>query len=114
MSNFGKKLAEQRKQKGLSQKELAKMLNTSHSVIGKYERGEMTPSIEAAKKIAKLLETTVGYLLGETEEVNLFKDIKMLNRFIALNQLPAKEKEHALFAIDAILRDVKARQAYAS
>jgi len=36
--------------RSLSQKELAKLLNTSYSVIGKYERDEMQPSIEAAKK----------------------------------------------------------------
>ena len=36
-------------------------------VIGRYEHDEMIPSIEAAKNIAKLLNTTVGYLLGETE-----------------------------------------------
>jgi len=49
-----------REAKGLSQKELAKLLNTSYSVIGKYERDEMQPSIEAAKKIAKLIDTTFG------------------------------------------------------
>ncbi|WP_394369189.1 helix-turn-helix domain-containing protein [Fulvivirga marina] len=35
----------------MSQGELAKMLNTSTSVIGRYERDEMTPSIEVAKKL---------------------------------------------------------------
>ena len=34
-------------------------------VIGRYEHDEMIPSIEAAKNIAKLLNTPVGYLLGE-------------------------------------------------
>ena len=67
MLSFGKKMADCRKKVGLSQKELSKILNTSYSVIGKYERDEMTPSINAARKIAKILNTTVGYLLGETE-----------------------------------------------
>jgi transcriptional regulator with XRE-family HTH domain len=114
MNSFGKKLAECRKQKGLSQKELAGLLHTSHTVIGKYERDEMTPSIEAAKKLSKLLDTTVGYFLGETEDDLLLKDPKMLERFRELNRLPDKEKEHALFTLDAILRDAKTRLAYAS
>jgi len=42
---------------------------------------EMIPSIEAAKKLAKILDTTVGYLLGETDQADLFKDPKMLQRF---------------------------------
>jgi transcriptional regulator with XRE-family HTH domain len=72
MVTFGKKHRECREAKGLSQQEFAKMLKTSHSVIGRYERDEMAPSIEAAKKLADLLNSTVGYLLGETEESNIF------------------------------------------
>ncbi|WP_299460345.1 helix-turn-helix transcriptional regulator [uncultured Microscilla sp.] len=114
MNTFGKRLAERRKQKELSQKELAKLLNTSHSTIGKYEREEMTPSVEAAKKLAKLLDTTVGYLLGETENADLFQDAQMLQRLVDLNKLPKVDKEHVLFTLDAILRDAKARLTYGS
>ncbi|MEA2042361.1 MAG: helix-turn-helix transcriptional regulator [Bacteroidota bacterium] len=74
-----KKLADCRKEKNLSQKDLAKIFKTSHTTIGKYERDEMIPSFEAAKKLANILDTTVGYLLGKTEQ-DLFKDIKMLQR----------------------------------
>ncbi|MGB4293553.1 MAG: helix-turn-helix transcriptional regulator [Bacteroidales bacterium] len=45
MDSFGKKLRECREAKGLSQKELAKQLDTHHSIIGKYEGDEMLPSI---------------------------------------------------------------------
>ncbi|WP_303315533.1 helix-turn-helix transcriptional regulator [Flavivirga abyssicola] len=58
-------MTECRKARNLSQKELAKIFSTSHTTIGKYERDEMTPSIEAAKKLAKILDTTVGYLLSD-------------------------------------------------
>jgi len=49
MDSFGKRLADCRKAKKLSQKELAKIFSTSHTTIGKYERNEMNPSIDAAK-----------------------------------------------------------------
>ena len=100
---FGKKLAECRKAKGLSQKELAKLLNTSHSVIGKYEREEMTPSIEAAVKLANLLDTTVGYLLGENKEATLLKDPKMLKRLEDIDNQPTEGKQCILYAIDKLL-----------
>jgi hypothetical protein len=32
----------------------------------------MSPSIEAAKKIAQLVDTSISYLLDETEQANLF------------------------------------------
>lgn len=113
MDTFGKKMAALRKENKISQQELAKMLKTSTSVIGRYERDEMTPSIEAAKKIAKILETTVGYLLGETENDTLFKDTDMLQRFKNIHKLDNKEREHILFAIDAMLRDTMTSRAYA-
>ena len=76
MSLFGKKLRECSEAKSLSQKELANLLNTSYSVVGKYERDEMTPSIEAAVKLATILETTVGYLLGENNNAELLKTLQ--------------------------------------
>lgn len=113
MSTFGKKLAELRKDLKMSQGELAKLLSTSTSVIGRYERDEMTPSIEVAKKIASFLNTTVGYLLGETEDDQLFKDPGMLQRLKDLNQLPNVDKEHILYALDGLLQNVKAKKAFA-
>lgn len=107
MVSFGKKLTECRKAKDLSQKELAKTFGTSHTTIGKYERDEMTPSIEAAKKLAKILDTTVGYLLGENEQANLFKDPAMLKRFQDIATLPEKERECLLTTVDHFIKASK-------
>lgn len=43
--SFGKRLQEARKNKNLSQEEIAKELNTKAPVIGRYERDEMKPSL---------------------------------------------------------------------
>ena len=114
MDTFGKRLRECRKQKGLSQNEVASLLNTNHSVIGKYERDDVKPSIDAVKRLAEVLNTTVSYLLGEAENDELFKDPEMLRRLKDINSLPEEDKKHILFNLDAVLRDVKTRQAYAS
>lgn len=107
MDSFGKRLADCRKAKNLSQKDLAKAFSTSHTTIGKYERDEMLPSIEAAKKLAKLLDTTVGYLLGENEQADLFKDPAMLRRFQDIASLPQKDKECLLTTVDHFIRASK-------
>ena len=107
MDTFGKRLTECRKAKNLSQKELAEAFVTSHTTISKYERDEMIPSIDAAKKLAKILNTTVGYLLGENEEANLFKDPVMLRRFQDISVLPDKEKECLLTTVDHFIRSAK-------
>jgi transcriptional regulator with XRE-family HTH domain len=51
----GKIIATLRDSKGWSQADL----------IGKYERGEAVPSIDAAKKIADAFEVSLDYLVGE-------------------------------------------------
>jgi transcriptional regulator with XRE-family HTH domain len=107
MSSFGKKVSDCRKAKKLSQKELAEIFHTSHTTIGKYERDEMIPSIEAAKKLAHILDTTVGYLLGETEESDLFKDKKMLQRLQDIAKLPEREKDSLLVTIDHFIKASK-------
>lgn len=107
MDTFGKKITALRKEKKISQGELAKMINTSTSVIGRYERDEMTPSVEAAKKIAKILNTTVGYLLGETDQEDLFKNPDMLKRLNEIDKMEKEDKNHILYAIDALIKSVK-------
>jgi transcriptional regulator with XRE-family HTH domain len=114
MNTFGSRLRDIRKQKNLSQSELARTLDTNHSVIGKYERDEVKPSIDVVKKLAAMLGTTSAYLLGEAQSDELFKDPEMLRRLQEINSLPQNDKEHILYNLDAVLRDVKTRLAYAT
>ena len=112
MISFGKKIAALRKNKNLSQTELAKRLGTSISVISRYERDEINPSIEAAKKLTEVLGTTVGYLLGETENDQLFQDPKILERLQSINKLDEKEKQQVYFVIDAVIHELYNRRTY--
>ncbi len=113
MATFGKRLRQCREDKKLSQQQFAKQLDTYHSVIGRYERDEMTPSVEVAKKMAQLLDTTVGYLLGEVEQADTFKDPVMLKRLQQINNLPDRDKDCILYAIDNLLASATTRLAYA-
>ena len=107
MSSFGKRLRECREAKNLSQQDLSKLLGTSYTVIGKYERDEMKPSIDVAKRLAKLLDTTVGYLLGESKDMNVLRDPAMLKRLNEIQSFPEKEREHILCTLDALIKNVK-------
>jgi|SRR5690554_1671217 len=107
MDTFGKRMAALRKERKMTQDELAKLLNTSISVIGRYERDEMTPSIEVAKNISNHLNTTVGYLLGETDKADLFKDPAMLRRLAELENMKTEDKSHILHVLDGFIKSVK-------
>ncbi|QTY26813.1 helix-turn-helix domain-containing protein [Flavobacterium sp. CS20] len=107
MASFGSKLKECRSEKGFSQTELAKQIDTYHSIIGKYERDEVKPTIDVVKRLANVLETTVGYLLGETEERELLKDPTMLRRLNDIAKFPENDKNCILYTIDAMINNVK-------
>ncbi len=107
MEGFGYKLAECRKAKKLSQTELARMVSTHYSIIGKYERGEVNPTIDVVKRIAVALETTVSYLLGETDDRELLKDPSILQRLIDISKFPEEDKNCIMYALDAMINNVK-------
>lgn len=107
MLSFGKRIAILRKELGLSQTDLANQLNTSVSVVSRYELDKMTPSVDTAKKLAEILNTSVGYLLGETDNAELFKNPEMLKRFQDIDQFNEEDKKYILYTLDALIKNVK-------
>jgi transcriptional regulator with XRE-family HTH domain len=57
---FGKRLANIRKQHGLTQEELADKLNISRLSVAYFETGRRWPRITTLKKIAKCLQVDLG------------------------------------------------------
>lgn len=108
--NFFKILVELRKQKNLSQGDLADMSTVSREMISKYERNEAIPSLDAAKKLADALEVSLDYLVGEG--INSKFDKKTLKRLNDIEKLDNDTKDKMFFFIDTVLRDSKAKQAY--
>jgi transcriptional regulator with XRE-family HTH domain len=109
---FGEKISSLRKQKGWSQHELADKLNTSGPIVGRYERNEIKPSIEVAKKIAEAFDVSIDYLVDEEDQLSNLKDKKMIERLSEIEHLPEPEKAHILTVLDAFLRDSRAKMAY--
>ncbi len=103
MGSFGKKLRECREAKKISQSELARILKTNHSIIGKYERDEVKPTVDVVKKLAENLNTTAAYLLGETTDSNILKDPLMIKRFNEVSALPEEDKKCVYSMMDAYL-----------
>lgn len=62
---FGDRLRQIRKQRGLTQEELAKLLDTSKQVISRYENGQRSPKITTVNEYAKMLGLSLDYMLGE-------------------------------------------------
>ena len=71
---FNEKLQELRKQKGLTQEELAASLYVSRTAISKWESGRGYPNIESLKAIAKFFSVTVDELLSTDEVLTIAEE----------------------------------------
>lgn len=106
---FGKRLTEVRKDKKLSQDDLAKSVGVHGAVIGRYEREEVKPSIDMATQLAEALGVSLDYLVGSTD---LLMDKAIINRVMDVQLLNEDDKKHLFALMDAFLRDAKAKKAY--
>lgn len=61
---FGQRIKESRQAAGLTQTQLAKLLSTTQSTIGKYEREELQPNVDTIVKLCRLLDISSDYMLG--------------------------------------------------
>ena len=71
---FNEKLQELRKNKGLTQEELAEVLFVSRTAISKWESGRGYPSIDSLKAIAKYFSVTIDELLSSGEVLNIAEE----------------------------------------
>lgn len=107
--DFGNNMMLMRKKKKLSQAALGKLIGTSGDVIGRYERGDIKPSIDVVAKIADALEVSVDYLIGKTD---LILDKETLHRIEDISNLKEENKNFIFNLIDMALRDMKTKKAY--
>lgn len=71
---FNKKLQVLRKQKGLTQEELAEVLFVSRTAVSKWESGRGYPNIESLKAISKFFGVTVDELLSGEELLTISEE----------------------------------------
>ena len=67
MKEFAERLKELRTDKGLSLRELAKLVNLSFSAIAQWENESRIPNAEAVVILAKFFGVTTDYLLGVSD-----------------------------------------------
>ena len=64
--NIGERIMALRKEKSISQTELAKRLNVSRQAVSKWEQGVSSPDTERLIRLAEILGTEVEYLATGT------------------------------------------------
>lgn len=74
--NFNEKLQQLRKQKGLTQEQLASCLYVSRTAISKWEAGRGYPNLDSLKAIAKCFDVTIDELLSNDELLTVAQEDK--------------------------------------
>ncbi len=68
--NFGKKLFKLRKEKGMSQENLAEQIGTTRQAISKWENNQGFPEVEKLLQLSNVFEVSVDYLLKDDKTIN--------------------------------------------
>lgn len=94
-----------RKNKGLSQEELAIKLNVVRQTISKWESGLSVPDAEMLINISELFETPVSEILGENIEKKEKDDLKVISEKLEVinEQLSSYQKEKRKKKIQALI-----------
>ncbi len=108
--NIKEQIAFLRKQKGLTQEELAKELGVTNQAVSKWESGQCCPDIQLLPDMAKLFEVSVDELLGCNAAKGL-GDI-CLNLKDYFLSLPEKESFENAYRLAALLHEIAVTDGY--
>ncbi|SCV19936.1 Transcriptional regulator, XRE [Bacillus cereus] len=96
MKMFGNIIRDLRKQKGITQKELAQSLQLSESTIGMYERNERQPDYNTLIRIADYFTVSTDFLLGRDFNVKEDRNNKELDQWLNDIKLAPSQKREEL------------------
>ena len=96
--NLGERIISLRKERSISQTELARRLNVSRQAVSKWEQGTSSPDTAKLIQLAEILETEVEYLAT---------GIRPEPKSVVLNVVETVEKEKV--GVQEVIRHVKRR-----
>ena len=69
-----KRIRDLREDRDMNQTQIAKILNMSQTVYSKYETGENDLPTAVLIKLARFYDTSIDYILGETNDPRRYPD----------------------------------------
>jgi transcriptional regulator with XRE-family HTH domain len=108
-ASIGARLAQLRKVRGITQVELAALLDVTQPVVSAYERGAVTLRAEQIALLAQRLRVSADVLLGlkgpssSAPVTTSTADSRLARRLRDARTLPRRDKEALLRTLDAFL-----------
>ena len=109
---FAERLKELRKQAHLTQVELAKRLGIGQSSYADWERGKKKPTQENLVKIAQVLNVSIDYLVGNSDEHLKEDELDNVELLFRMNSNGLTEEEKAIFKKELIEFMEKRKKAF--
>jgi transcriptional regulator with XRE-family HTH domain len=106
----GERVARLRRERGITQEELAQLLGVSQPVVSDYERGELRLHGELLLQLAEILDTSADEILGlaRRKSDGAVKNRRLARRLLQIEKLPKRDQQAILRTIDAFLAKTKA------
>lgn len=110
---IARRLAEIRKARGMSQKELSDRLGISQPIVSDYEHGTLRIHGELLLKLAHILGVSADEILGlkPLRDLPRAQPRKLVKRFRAVQDLPPKEQQKVLDHIDTVVQNYRFKRA---
>ncbi len=106
--NFPEHLAELRKQKGLTQQQLAEKIGVHVAQIRRYEAGSSQPTLDVIRSLAVALGVSADQLLFDKEERGPDDDLKL--QFEAVSKFDPEAKKVVQQVLDSMILQQEARR----
>lgn len=106
MRELATRIVEIRKERGITQIELAKTLGVTQSMVSRIERGELRLNGEVIVKLAKLYKVSTDELLGVKPigEPQPTISRRWLKRLKMIERLPKRDQDGLIQTIDRYLK----------
>jgi len=111
MMSLPRRLIALRKERGLTQQQMADVVGIHVNSLKKYESEQAQPSLDALKKIALALHVSTDFLLFDEHEREPNDELK--RQFEALNQFDDEERMVAKELLESLILKHNAKRAFA-
>ena len=104
--SLAKKIVQLRKERNLTQKELASIVGVHFSHMSRYERGISLPSIDVVKKLAQMFHVSADYLLFDESQATVrahIADQELLQQFERISRMSEREKAAVKTILEAVI-----------
>lgn len=99
---FGQELRNTRRARGLTQAELAERIDRSLDMVGRLERGQISPSFETIERVIEALEVPAANLFGGTDTLGTLRSSQLKSLVLKARELDDNALALALRLVEAI------------